>query len=137
MKNDITNKVLDNGEIEMILVRLDKVDCINYNEINSRFIKWLKILNAKSFEELDSIVKGDELMEHSVEYVKRYINGPLNHTLEDFIAEKEFEATERGEKNDRDARSIEIAKNMYQLNIDIKDISKATSLSEKQIKELK
>lgn len=132
MENKITKKVLDNGEIEMILVRLDLINNIQYNEFEERFIRWLKLINAKTIEELEKYAKGDKLMEQSVEYVKRYLNGPLNHTFEDYILEKQLEAKEEGET----AGILATAKNLLNLNIDIKDISKATGLSEKDLKKL-
>ena len=141
MKNDITNKILDNGEIEMILVRLDKVNGINYNKNELRFIRWLRMINAKSYEELESIAKGDKTLEQSVEYVKRYLNGPLNHTIEDYIAEKELEATERGEKNGYkngieqgiEQGILKTAKNMLNKNISRNTIKEVTGLSESEL----
>ena len=128
------------AKIEMILVRLDKVDCIKYNENEKRFIRWLRLIKAESIEELELIAKGDELMEHSVEYVKRYLNGPLNHTMEDYVADREYVAEKlgekRGERRGKKAGIMETAKNFFDLGIDINTISKATGLSKSELKKL-
>jgi len=68
MMNKITHKVLDNGELEMILINLDLLSKLDYTDGNKRFIKWLRFLNAKSIEELDKISKGDDVNEISRVY---------------------------------------------------------------------
>jgi len=140
LKNDITNKIIDNGEIEMILVRLDKVDCIKYNKNEKRFIRWLRLIKAESIEELELIAKGDELMEHSVEYVKRYLNGPLNHTMEDYVADREYVAEKlgekRGERRGKKAGIMETAKKMLNKNIYKKVILEVTGLTDSELKKL-
>ena len=73
---------------------------------------------------------------HSVEYVKRYLNGPLNHTMENYVADREYVAEKLGEKRGKKAGIMETARNLLSLNIDINDISKATGLSKSELKKL-
>ena len=137
MKNDLTNVILDNGELEMILIRLDMVNSIKYNESAKKLVRWLKLINAKNIKEMVSIAECDKNLEQSVEFVKRYLNGPLNHTIEDYIAEKELYAEERGEKIGEKRGILETAKNMLKKNLDCNLISEITNLSIEEINKLK
>ena len=113
----------------MDLIRLDLTKTLDYNEPNKRFIRWLKFMNAKSMEELKKISKGDEMMEKTLNYVEWYLNSENNRSFEDMISEKE----EQAKKNSL----IKTAKNMLNDRVDIKQISKYTGLSIREIKKLK
>ncbi len=117
----------------MVLIRLDLCYKVNYNLKEERFIRWNKIINAKSFEEMASIGKGDEIMEESIEYLKRYCNSDLNHGIKDIILEKELEATEKTEKE----TLLKTAKRMLKKGIKITLIKEITGLSKTEINKLK
>ena len=138
MRHHITKKVIDNGEMEIVLIRVDLIKKIPYNQNEKRFLTWLRILDSTSMMELEDLVKGDEIMEHSLAYVKRYLNSNLNRTFEDYVHEKSFEAAEKAAAEAtakaEQERNTEIAKNLLSLGTDINTISKATGLSVKQIK---
>lgn len=138
-KNKLSNKILDNGEQEMVLIRLDLVEDLKYDNSNKRFIKWLKIINAKTIEEMEKIAEGDGVMNQSIEYIKWYSKN-LNHGFQDVLNEVAYEVEEetRAQTRKETAKNtkLDIAKKLLSLNIDIKDVMKATGLSEKQIKKL-
>lgn len=74
--NVINHEKLLKESIEMLLIRLDILDKIPYSKSEERFIKWCRLLNAKTREEVMKIAKGDELMMSTVEMVDSFINDP-------------------------------------------------------------
>lgn len=130
-KNINTNEMLDTSELEMVLIRLDLSQKDVYSKSNKRFIKWLKLINAKSFEEMESIAGGDKIMQDSIDYLKWYHEN-LDHGYQDIIDEEVYEAR----KNERKETKLDIAKNMLKKGFCIIDIKEMTGLSEKQIKKL-
>ncbi len=126
-REEITEKVIDEGDIELYLVRYDLVPKRRTKK-EKRFIKWLRMINAKDIEELEKIGKGDKIMENSIRVVKEWLEDSAKHGLERYIDDVKFEATEN--------EKINIAKNMLNKNMDIKDIIEITGLSKKQIMHL-
>ena len=125
-RKEISEKVIDEGDLELYLVRYDLIPKVKNKE--ERFIKWLRMINAKSIEELESIGKGDEIMENSIRVVKEWLEDSAKHGLENYIDDVKFEATEK--------RNFEIAKKLLTLDISIENITKATGLTKKQITKL-
>lgn len=121
----------------MVLIRLDQIANEEYTLDKSRFIRWLKLINATSMKELEKIGKGDKIMEESIEYLKRYTGSELDHGFWDIVAEHEINAEERGEKRGKKQGILEIAKNMLLGGVKEKDIIKYTGLSKKQIENIK
>ena len=134
-REEITEKVIDEGDIELYLVRYDLVPKRRTKK-EKRFIKWLRMINAKDIEELEKIGKGDKIMENSIRVVKEWTKESSKNGLENYIHKIEFESEERGAKIATKKRNMEIAKNLLALNIPISDIIKATGLSKKQISNL-
>ena len=160
----VTNKVIDNGNLELYLVRLDLKEKSRYNVYEKRFIKWLRILNAKDLKEIEAIGKGDKIMEELKKYVAEWCEESAKDGLQRYIDDREFEAEERGEKRGEirgiklgeergeirgiklgekrgeakgeQKTKIKIAKNLMSLNISMEDIVKTTGLNEKQLKKL-
>ncbi len=101
-----TGKVIDDGELELHLVRMDLVPKITiekeeenrYNEIREqRFIKWLQLMNAQSLDELKKIGKDDKVMEEVIKMVNEWTEETGKNGLETYIDNVKFEAEERGE----------------------------------------
>lgn len=138
-KHNNTNKTIEDSATEMVLIRLDLVEKSRYDNSNKRFIKWLKIINAKTIEEMEKIAGGDGVMNQSIEYIKWYSKN-LNHGFQDVLNDVAYEVEEetRAQTRKETAKNtkLDIAKKLLSLNIDIKDVMKATGLSEKQIKKL-
>ena len=134
-REEITEKVIDEGDIELYLVRYDLVPK-RRNKKEKRFIKWLRMINAKDIEELEKIGRGDKIMENSIRVVKEWTKESSKNGLENYIHKIEFESEERGAKIATKKEKLNIAKNLLALNIPISDIIKATGLSKKQISNL-
>lgn len=141
-KYDITNQIINDGETEMVLIRVDLVENIEYINSNERFIKWLKIINAKGFKEMKELAGGNKIMDSSIEYLKWYHEN-LDNGFEDILEEIIYEAQQNARKEaKKEARKeakntkLDIAKNMLKDNLSIEAIKKFTGLSEKQIKRL-
>lgn len=132
-KNDLTNKVIDNGNTEMYLVRLDLVSSIPYNISEKRFIKWLRLINAKTIEEMKFIAGDDEIMNDSIKFVTEWCRKSGKNGMARYIEEQREDASEKGLKKG----ILTTVKNLLALDVDVETISKATGLSIKQIKALK
>lgn len=137
-KHNDTNKTIEDSAIEMVLIRLDLVEKSRYDNSNKRFIKWLKIIKAESFEEMEEIAGGDKIMNEAIEYVKWYKK--QHDGFQELLDEEVYLAEERGRKEERKETAkktkLDIAKKMLNDSLDIKSIMKFTGLSEKQIKKL-
>ena len=112
---------------------------------------FLMLLAAPNKEKMDLISEGDEFMEELSSKVKRLNEDP---EILDVIIENEDEIIKnsiydngvnagielgisQGISQGSEQKSIEIAKRMLEEKFDIKDISKITGITEKEIEDLK
>jgi len=139
--NLFNGRLSDDGNTALYLVRLDKLKDIQYTLNEERFIKWLRLINAKTLENMISIGRNDRIMEEAIEFVKRWNRESAKDGLENMIkfkqAEAYVEALEIGHKDGALDTKIEIANNMLKDGYSVKDIAKITKLSFKDIKALK
>ena len=127
--NKISEKGLKDELLEMYLVRLDLVNKIVYNEEEKEFIKWIRFIIASDRKEMEKIAKGVEEMEQALKFMERFVNDKDVQRIYDRMAYERFEG--------RDEERIEIAKNLLQTNLSMKDIATATGLSIEEIEQLK
>jgi len=135
--NVINHEKILNESIEMLLIRLDILDKISYSKYEERFIRWCRLVHAKSKEEAIEIAKGDEIMERTIEYVEDFINDPEVISLFHNDSWKIESAEERGEKRGKKEGILETAKNMLKEKCSPALISKVTNLSISEINKLK
>ena len=139
--NVINHEKILKESIEMLLIRLDILDKISYSKYEERFIRWCRLVHAKSKEEAIEIAKGDEIMERTIEYVEDYINDPevisLFHNDSWKIESAEERGEKRGKKEGRTEGILETAKNMLLKKYSPKEISEVTNLSISEINKLK
>jgi len=154
-KHKITNKVIEKGETELVLIRLDKAK--NYLiqwEYEERFIRWLKIINATSIKEMENIGRSDVIMEQSIEFLKWYrkeydswheelkeseaIGEKRGIELGEAIGEArgELRGKQLGEKRGIEKNQLKTAKNLLKMGIDIETIIKATGISKTALKKI-
>ena len=131
--NVINHEKILKESIEMLLIRLDILDEISYSIIEERFIRWCRLIYARTREEAMKIAKGDELMMSTVEMVDDFINDPEVISIFHDDSWKIVSAEERGKTENK----LEIAKNMLKENCSPKFISKITNLSISEINKLK
>ena len=131
--NVINHEKILKESIEMLLIRLDILDEIPYSIIEERFIRWCRLIYARTREEAMKIAKGDELMMSTVEMVDDFINDPEVISIFHDDSWKIVSAEERGKTENK----LEIAKNMLKENCSPKFISKITNLSISEINKLK
>ena len=131
--NIINHEKLFKESIEMLLIRLDILDKISYSKSEERFIRWCRLINAKTREEIMEIAKGDELMMSTVEMVDSFINDPEVISIFHDDSWKVVSAEQRG----KDKGIIQTAKNMLKENCNPEFISRVTNLSISEIKKLK
>ena len=122
---------LDNEFIGMYLIRLDKVSKMVYNKSESRLVRWLRLMNAESIEEMKNIAEGDKVMEQAIAYVNNFLKEE-GTTFQDKI---EYEKA-KSEAKGRDEDKKETAKNMLKKGYSVEEISEITNLSINEIKKI-
>ena len=135
--NIINHEKLFKESIEMLLIRLDILDKISYSKSEERFIRWCRLINAKTREEIMEIAKGDELMMSTVEMVDSFINDPEVISIFHDDSWKVVSAEQRGKDKGLKEGLLKTAKNMLLKNYTPKEISEITNLSISEIKKLK
>jgi len=132
-----TNKTfIDN--LDIYEYNIDKIKDFCYNKGNKEF-NFIAMLDSDN-EEMEKLCEGDKHMEKFKEEVENLNN---DEEMVSFLTEEEdvrilrntlmSEAYMKGESK----RSVEIAKNMVSMGLDIDTISKATGLQKKDIEGLK
>ena len=111
------------------MIRLDLVKEKVYNDNNERFIKWLKLINTESLEEMRKIAKGDEVMEQALEFMEEFLNDEEIRNVYDKINDVKYYAKKE--------EKVETAKNMLKKGFPLQEISEITNLSIKEINDLK
>lgn len=129
-------KILDES-IEMLLIRLDILKEISYSKNKERFIRWCRLISAKTYEEAIKIAKGDELMMSTIEMVDSFINDPEVISIFHDDSWKIVSAEQRGEEKGLKEALLKTAKNMLSKNYTFNEISEITNLSISEIKNLK
>ena len=135
--NIINHEKLFKESIEMLLIRLDILDKISYSKSEERFIRWCRLINAKTREEIMEIAKGDELMMSTVEMVDSFIHDPEVISIFHDDSWKVVSAEQRGKDKGLKEGLLKTAKNMLLKNYTPKEISEITNLSISEIKKLK
>ncbi len=135
-KNEV-KKIIDCEELELYVVNLEKIDKNNkesYNENEEqRFIKWLRLIKARSIEEMKEIGKDDKKMEEAIRYIENWYRESDRTGLKRMLDEAEYNGIEFGSNK----RNKEVAKNMLEKKIPINDIIDITGLTKKEIAALK
>ena len=146
--NENNHKLLLKDGLEILLLRLDISDKIEYSINKSRCIKWLKFMNCKTYEEALNMAKEDKIFMSTVDIVKSFVSDPEVMNLFDRDKLKEESAEIRGreygilEGKDLGLREgqrkekLETAKNKLKENFSFEQISKITHLSTSEIKKL-
>ena len=100
--------------------------------------RWLRFIGANNAEERREIARGDGLLMELDNWCRNYVNDEQTKKVfgewANYIAEKK--GIRKGIEQGAEERTIDIAKNLLNLNLSLKDISKATGLSLKELKEL-
>lgn len=142
--NKNNHKLLLKDGLEILLLRLDISDKMEYSMDKSRCIKWLKFMNCKSYKDALNMAKGDKIFISTVEIVKSFVSDPEVISLFDRDKLKEESAELRGKEEGKTLglregqrkEKLETAKNMLKENFSLEQISKITHLSTSEIKKL-
>lgn len=138
--NKETLEKMNEEQIKMILIRLDKVADLEYANSELRIIRWCKLMNAKSWEDAEKIAKGDEIMTEVIESVRDFLSNPryqkMKNDMEWSIRTKTDAARSEGLAEGITQEKVDCAKNLLKENCSINLIEKATGLSEEKIKSL-
>ena len=135
IKEEVQNTIYLTDDIRQDFVRLDLARKIDYT--NSRFIKYLRFIGAKSKEERSSYAKGDEILMELDKWLEWYTNtDTLDNAFNDDYWNKQI-YHEDGRLDGIEENSIAIAKNLLNMKMSIKDIKTATGLPIDKIQKLK
>ena len=142
--NENNHKLLLKDGLEILLLRLDISDKMEYSINKSRCIKWLKFMNCKTYEDALNMAKGDMIFMSTVDIVKSFVSDPEVMSLFDRDKLKEESAELRGKEEGKTLglregqrkEKLETAKNMLKENFSFEQISKITHLSTSEIKKL-
>ena len=101
----------------------------------------MKMIYAKSKEERLEIAKGSEILMDLAQVMEEFVNDKDVLKFKSLAGKNEEiarrngrrEGREEGRKEERVTRSMEIAKNLLNLKIDISTIMKSTGLSKQEI----
>lgn len=126
-RNTITDKIIDDGNTEMYLVRFDLTKKVSYNLFNERFIKWLKLINSESLEEMQEIGSGDEIMENSIRVVDEW-NKTHRYTWDDYVEVEKARAKYAGKQ--------ETAKKFLLAGTPLETVMEVTGLTKEEIENI-
>ena len=138
--NENNHKLLLKDGLEILFLRLDISDKMEYSINKSNCIKWLKFMNCKTYKETLNMAKGDKIFMSTVDIVKSFVSDPevMNLFDRDKLKEEsaELRGMERGKEEGIAENKLETAKNMLKENFSFEQISKITHLSTSEIKKL-
>ena len=123
--------------LEMVLLKLDMVSNIVYNQSRKRLIRWLRLMKAKSKNEINEIAGSDEMMNKAIKYMEEFLNDKEIQDVYDKITDVEYYAKKEGKTEGKKENAMEIAKSMLLDKIDMKKVAKYTGLSINQLEALK
>ena len=121
--------------MEVYLIRLDSVKNIVYNETSERLVRWLKFMNAQSYEEMKEIGKEDEVMEQALKYIDEFLEKE-GTTFQDKIDYEKVKSFDDGLMKGEKAGIMKTAKKMLKDGLNINSIAKYTGLSKEEIENL-
>ena len=130
MNNDLVNKyefgslnlqkVVDEGSLEMYLVRLDLVQTIPYNKNEKRFIRWLRLINANTIQEMKYIGKDDKIMKRMIEFIEEWNNPErCERNFQDYLDEEKKYSRKEGRREGKKEGKIEGRKEGAEYNVPI------------------
>ena len=133
-------------KLEGYIYRLDKLENVDYDDNRKEeLLKLMKMIYAKSNEERLEIAKGSEILMDLAQVMKKFVNDEtileyksLTKKVEN-IARKDGrrEGIQEGKREERIARSKEIAKNLLNDHLNIEKIMQYTGLSKREILKLR
>ena len=145
-----TKKIYSSNE-SVIMKSLERYRDLYYNGVKDEEVIWLTMLTSRNFSELYEFGKEildekelEKLMEASINMSKDgfVIHAWQKEKMDALVKYNEIEDAKKEGKAEGKAEGImenkiEITKNLLKENIDIETISKATGLTEEEIKNLK
>mgnify|MGYP000789301708 FL=1 len=139
-------EILDCDPIIFVTIYLDNIRNKLYTQSEQKFIKYLRVLSSTTLEEVKKIVKGDKIMNKTVDFINKFFTTPGNtrkdriesdletarhHGMSEGVAIGEKKGLERGkkegiaigEKNGEINKENQIIYHLYSKNYSIQSIS--------------
>lgn len=136
----IENRNSEDEVIKLYLIRLDLVSKIVYTKNEARLVRWMRLMNASSLEEMKEIGSGDEYMEEAIQYAEEFLKeeGTTFQDKLNFEKSKSFNnGKEIGLKEGEKKGILKTAKNMLKKKYPVQDIAELTNLTIEEIKNIK
>ena len=132
---------IHNECLEMVILKLDMISNIVYNQSRKRLIRWLKLMAAKSKKEMKEIAGSDEMMNKAIKYMEEFLNDEEIQDVYDKINDVEYYAKKEGQAEGRregkKENAMEIAKNLLKTKLTFAEIADVTGLTVAQVEALK
>lgn len=139
INEEIKSTIYLGSDVKLDFVRLDLARKIDYT--NSRFIKYLQFIGAKTASERRKYAKGDEMLMDLDKWLEWYTNTDSldNAFNDDYWNKRIYHEDGRldGIEEGKEQNSIEIAKNLLNMNMKLEDIVKATNLTKEAVLKIK
>ena len=135
-------EILDCDPIIFVTIYLDNIRNKLYTQSEQKFIKYLRVLSSTTLEEVKKIVKGDKIMNKTVDFINKFFTTPGNtrkdriesdletarhHGMSEGVAIGEKKGLERGKKEGVAIGEInkenQIIYHLYSKNYSIQNIS--------------
>ncbi len=139
-----TNNIISDN-LEGYIYRLDKLKSVAYDDTRKEeLLKIMKMIYSNDSEERFKIAKGSEMLMDMAEVMKEFVNDEAVLKFKSLVGKNEEiarrngmrEGIQKGKKEERVTRSMEIAKNLLKDHLAVDKIMQYTGLSKQEILKL-
>ena len=152
-QNSLVDKIIPEL-FQIIVINVASEEKILYNKREKDFYLLMKLINAETLEEMEEIVKGNEMMEKILEEMKRFSEEEYvqdyhaqevliksQHNSEMKELEQNYKAQETLIKSQHNSEmkesKEEVVRNLLKTSLTIEEIAKATNMSIEEVTRLK
>ena len=141
-QNSLADKIIPEL-FQIYVINVASEEKILYNKREKDFYLLMKLINAETLEEMEEIVKGNEMMEKILEEMKRFSE---EEYVQDYHAQEvlirsqhnsEMKEIENQHDNEMKESKEEVVRNLLKTSLTIEEIAKATNMSIEEVTKLK
>lgn len=130
-QNSLVDKIIPEL-FQIIVINVASEEKILYNKRKKDFYLLMKLINAETLEEMEEIVKGNEIMEQILEEMKKFSEEEYvqNYHAQEVLIKSQHNSEMKESKE-------EVVKNLLKTSLTIEEIAKATNMSLEEVTKLK